>query len=372
VARNETEHSPLSSLDEYMIHQYPEPLRVMYTSDARAYERYWFTAQDRTGDLFIVQGCGFYPNLDTADAYSIVVYQGQHTAVRAFRRLGDDRADMRLGPINAEVINPFREWRLTLDENEQGISYDIHWFDTKRAVFHRFGGTAPSRGGRLGSDTAGYESFGYPEGWVNYKGKRFELTRGEFNGSRDHHWGTRNGVGGPAHFQDSPPHASGGQWVEFKDWSIWGNRVLYNIGDPRPGAGQIIKQERKLKFDPESKVFEEGIVTNMLASGEVKEVHYKRLNYQTVYLRCGAYGSFPSGGTPDKDIWFGQYVGDDVVEGETYDLKSAAVRAMLAGLDDHHCVVTCDGETAYGIFEPYEPVAYEFCQKGAPGYSLLP
>ena len=40
MARNETEHSPLNSMDEYPIHQYPEPLRVIYTSDARAYERH--------------------------------------------------------------------------------------------------------------------------------------------------------------------------------------------------------------------------------------------------------------------------------------------------------------------------------------------
>lgn len=369
MPRNETEHTPLSPMDEYMIHQTPQPLRVMYTSDARAYERYWFTAQDRTGDLFVVQGCGFYPNLDTADAFSIIVYQGQHTTVRAYRRLGDDRMDMQLGPINAEVITPFREWRLTLGANEQDVSYDLRWKDTKRAVFHHLG-TGATYHGRIAGETSGYESFGYPEGWVNYKGRRFELSQATFNGSRDHHWGIRNGVGGPAHLQQTPPYAYGGQWVEFRDWSIWGPRVLYNLGDPRPGAGRIVRQVFRLRFHPESKVFTEGIVANTLASGDVKEVHYRRLNSQCAYLRCGNYGG-PTGGTPDKDIWWGMDRGDLLVEGETYDVTNPAVQAKLAGLDDHHCLATCDGETAIGIFEPNEPTAYEFCARGVPGYSLL-
>ena len=32
------EQSPLSALDDHLIHQTPDPVRVMWTSDARAYE----------------------------------------------------------------------------------------------------------------------------------------------------------------------------------------------------------------------------------------------------------------------------------------------------------------------------------------------
>ena len=150
------EHSPMTGLDEYLIHNYPQPVRVMWTSDPRAYERLWFTVQDRVGELLVMIGLGFYPNLNTAEAYAIVNHRGKHTTVRAHRSLGDDRFDMRVGPINFEVVEPFKEWRLTLAENAYGISFDIRWLDTKRAMFHRI---APGyiTNCRVGGETAGYE-----------------------------------------------------------------------------------------------------------------------------------------------------------------------------------------------------------------------
>src|SRR5580700_4965033 len=103
------EHSPLSGIDEYLIHNYPHPVRVMWTPDSQAYERIWFTAQDRVGDVLLVCGLGFYPNLGTAEAFAIVNVRGRHTTVRAHRRLGDNRMDMRVGPISFEVVEPFRQ-----------------------------------------------------------------------------------------------------------------------------------------------------------------------------------------------------------------------------------------------------------------------
>ena len=34
-----SEHAPLSGLDEFLIHNAPLPVRVMWTPDAQAYER---------------------------------------------------------------------------------------------------------------------------------------------------------------------------------------------------------------------------------------------------------------------------------------------------------------------------------------------
>ena len=84
----------MSGLDEFMIHNHPHPVRVMWTSDLQAYERMWFTCQDRTGDLLVVTGMGIYPNLGTAEAFAIVNVRGRHTTVRAHRKLGLNRMDM--------------------------------------------------------------------------------------------------------------------------------------------------------------------------------------------------------------------------------------------------------------------------------------
>ena len=69
------EQFPLSPLDDYMIHQTPDPIRVMWTSDPRAYERYWMVCHDPAGEVLIATGGSFYPNLDRAEAYAIVNHQ---------------------------------------------------------------------------------------------------------------------------------------------------------------------------------------------------------------------------------------------------------------------------------------------------------
>ena len=153
------EHYPMSGLDEFLIHNHPNPVRIMWTSDPQAYERMWFTCEDTTGDLLVVAGMGIYPNLGTAEAFAIVNVRGRHTTVRAHRKLGLNRMDMTVGPLHFDLVEPFRQWRLWLDENEYGIAFDMSWFDTKRPVYRLIGGgmfigTKPFAG------VAGYDGFG--------------------------------------------------------------------------------------------------------------------------------------------------------------------------------------------------------------------
>ena len=91
----------------------PYPVRVMWTPDAQADERVWFTCQDKVGELLVVIGLAFYPNLGTAEAYAIVNVRGGHTTVRAHKECPTDRMDMSLGPFHFEVLEPFRKWRLS-------------------------------------------------------------------------------------------------------------------------------------------------------------------------------------------------------------------------------------------------------------------
>ena len=368
------EQSPLAPLDDHLVHQTPDPVRVMWTSDARAYERYWVTTQDRVGDLLMVFGGGFYPNLDTADAYAIVNYKGRHTTVRGHRRLGSDRMDLSVGPIKPTILQGLRTWRYVLEDNPYGISFDIRWHDTKRQSFWYLGpaGGGFQPDGRRQQATSGFEGFGVAEGWVRIGDERIEITPDKYHGTRDRHWGTRDGVGGPRHYlgerkrEFGPEGAGGGQWVEFDDWSMWMGRVFYSFGDPRPNEGYVRTVDRKLKFEPDTLLFKEGVITNVLPSGESREFHFRRLGNQIAFLRCGMYD-----GTPDKNIWKGEYVGELVIDGETYDVNRPEVRAKLIGNDVHHCrMTTSDGQEVSCIFEPHEPGAYEYCRDGRPGWTL--
>src|SRR5689334_13938612 len=279
------EHSPMSGIDEYLIHNYPHPVRVMWTSDPRAYERLWFTAQDKVGEVFFVCGLGFYPNLGTAEAYALVNHRGVHHSVHAHRKLGDDRTNMKIGPFNFEIIEPFRQWRISLDDNEFGFGYELQWFDTKRAVFQQLG-AGMIHNARVGGNTAGYESFGEQSGTLSVGGETITLTRDTFCGSRDHHWGVRDGVGGPKHWLGSKWPMSG-QWVEFRDWSLWSPRVLYNFGDPRPGAGATVHREHRIRFEPDTKIPISGEIDVYLPDGTRKLLTFERLGNQIGFLRCG-------------------------------------------------------------------------------------
>ena len=361
---------PLAPIDDYMIHQTPDPIRVMWTSDPRTYERHWVVAHDDTGDLMIVTGGSFYPSLNTAEAYAIVNYQGQHYSVRAFRPLGVDRMNMHMGPIKPTIVQGLRHWHFVLEPNEWGIAWDLHWHDTKRQIFHQYnvpsGSGTPA--GRAADLTAGFEGFGELEGWVEVKGKRIAVTRQNFRGTRDRHWGTGRSVGGPnlQFGKVAAPGWIGGNWISFKDFAIWGKFVLYNFDDEKhKGMGKVIKASRRLKFDPETHQFVEGIIDYTFQTGEKKQVHFKRLGFQTGYMKCGMYG-----GTPDKNIYHGMDVGE-MVEGDHYDVTTPDVRRALSGLNEHHCVITCDGETTTGILQPVEPAAYELCKAGKSGWAFL-
>ena len=358
----------MSGIDEFMVHNYPHPVRVMWTPDSQAYERIWFTCQDRVGDVLMVCGMGIYPNLGTAEAFAIVNVRGAHTTVRAHRRLTDNRMDMRVGPISFEVIEPFRQWRMTLDDTEYGISFDVSWFDTKRPIFRALG-AGYIMGGRPMGAIAGYDGFGRQEGWIEAHGERFELSRAAYLGTRDHHWGTRDGVGGPGMYRDSQ-HPHSGEWVEFADYGLWGDHLLYNLGDDRPRSGSLRRRKHRLRFEPDTHLLLSGEVDLMYHHGEVKTMTFERLGNQIAFLRCGMYGG-PNGGTPDGDIWHGMYVGDNVVSGETYDVNDPAVRSRICGQDQHHARFECEGEVTYGIIEPYDTMLHDVATAGVMGFSLL-
>ncbi len=57
-------------LDEYPVHQTPLPMDRVASSDRNFYDRCYFNAHDRSGDVFLVTGLGVYPNLGVIDAYA--------------------------------------------------------------------------------------------------------------------------------------------------------------------------------------------------------------------------------------------------------------------------------------------------------------
>lgn len=361
---------PLGAADDHLIHQTMAPISISWTDDPRAFDRYWFNVSDRAGRFMIVQGAGVYPNLGTADAFAIVVVDGHHATVRTHRKLGQDRLNLRIGPVDAEVIEGLRMWRLRLHGNELGISYDIVWTDAKISAYHEVGPILHE--GRLVNHLAGFENFGRADGWLDIQGERIEITPETIRGARDRHWGVRNGVGGPEYMVEAGSSSSlpwffPGQWVDLGDVAIFGARVLAPRGAYEPSPVGIAGIERRLRFEPNTRQFLEGTIVNRLVDGRELTLHYRRIGQQVAYLRCGMYGG-AQGGTPNGNLWHGMPFPDGDIQHEIYDLSDPAVRRLLMGLDEHLCLVSWNGNETVGILEAYEPETYERCAGDADGF----
>ena len=70
--------SALGPLDEFPVHQLPQPIAWPGDSDRNFYDRAYLNAHDRSGNIFLITGIGYYPNLGVKDAFVLI------------RRRGDD------------------------------------------------------------------------------------------------------------------------------------------------------------------------------------------------------------------------------------------------------------------------------------------
>lgn len=369
------EQWPLSALDDFPIHQTAEPIRVVSTSDVRFYDRHLLVGYTPGRDLLFAIGGSQYPNLDMAEGFAFVNHAGRHVSLRASRTLGHDRTDLKVGPIQPSIIEGLRAWRFVVEANGFGLSLHLDYRDTIRQVARDphphggVGGGAPA--GRHRDATGGFEGFGEISGWLEVEGTRFELGQGDAQATRDRHWGVRNGIGGPDQlFGARPPRGGNGhQFINFGDWAVWADRIFYPFGHPELFR-QIVRIERRLRFDEETLFPVEAVIDNTLADGRTKQIHYHFRPHMTGFLRCGFYGG-PNGGAPVSDRWHGQLPADQPLEGESVDATTSKGKATLAGLNEHLCDAVCDGKPASGIVQTYDPNAYWRCRNEVPGWSLL-
>ena len=161
-----------------------------------------------------------------------------------------------------------------------------------------------------------------------------------------------------------------GAFVQFPGWGVWVDHLLRDLGDPKPGSSIVLRRTHRLSFEPDTNMVVGGEIDLESARGPSRTLSFERLGYQIAFLRCGMYGG-PNGGTPEGDIWQGEFVGDGVVSGETYDVTDPVVRSRICGLDQHHARFYCDGAVAYGIFEAYDTLCHDTAKAGRQGLSLL-
>src|SRR5882762_8071247 len=173
--------------DDYPIHQTPEPVQQVFTSDRNFYDRFFFNGYFREGEPYFALAMGIYPNVGLIDCAFSVVAGGVQHCVRASRVLGADRLDTRVGPISIEIVKPLRQLRLRIDHPE--ISADLT-FDARAAAIEepRF---TRRNGPRIAMDLTRLTQHGGYTGKLHIGGKTYEASPTKTWGSRDRSWGVR-------------------------------------------------------------------------------------------------------------------------------------------------------------------------------------
>ncbi len=346
--------------DEYPLHQVPLSIRHMATSDRNSYDRCYFNAHDRTGDVFFVSGLGVYPNLGVIDAYVTLARSPRQTTLRLSDALGDDRSLQKVGPYRIEVVEPLHRVRLVCEAEEHGIWFDLNWTGSFPAVEEPQ--HVMRQGDRVILDAARFAQVGTWSGTLRIDGDELELSDDRWVGTRDRSWGIRP-VGEPeppGRAAAEPDERFGFWWtyvpLRFEQFGLLviaqedgdGNRTMSDAVRIWPASSarapeQLGWPEIEVAYRPGTR---QPSAAKLQLGTRGKSFTVDVTTLGMVALNCGpGYGG-------DPDWAHGSWRGRGFVERVDVDLEDAQVAARSAfGVIDHVARATCDGEEGWGMFE---------------------
>ncbi len=185
----------LNQLDDYPIHQTPEPIAHPATSDRNVYDRTWFNGYAEDGRYYFGIGMAVYPHRGIVDcAFSVVEVGGHQHCFYGSRRAPLERTDMQVGPFRIEIVEPLRRTRVVLEDNESGITCDLT-FTARTAGIQEARQTLWS-GARRVMDATRFDQFGQWSGTLQHPHGKIAVDAAECRGTKDRSWGVR-GVGEP-------------------------------------------------------------------------------------------------------------------------------------------------------------------------------
>jgi hypothetical protein len=184
--------------DEAMSHQIVETHARVEQADRSWTEKVCAMAAARDGSLQVALGVGKYANRNVFDGYAGVSRGKEQWTVRGSRRLSDAPNRIGVGPIDYEVIEPYRQVRFACAATD-AVPVSFEWiFDAEVPPrLERRDRHHARRGSRVDVDVLRYHQIGVASGWVEVEGVRTAITPDTWFTTRDHSWGVRQDVGIP-------------------------------------------------------------------------------------------------------------------------------------------------------------------------------
>ena len=185
----------LTKLDDFPVHQTSEPLAVPHTSDRNFYNRTWFNGYSADASYYFGIGIAIYPHREIMDcAFSVVRPGDRQYCFFGSRRIPRDITETEIGPFKMEVSAPMRRARISLDQNESGLSCDLT-FEARTQPIQEARQTLWS-GSRRTMDATRFAQFGEWQGGIEIPSGKIQVVAGDCLGTKDRSWGVRN-VGEP-------------------------------------------------------------------------------------------------------------------------------------------------------------------------------
>jgi hypothetical protein len=352
----------LTGRDDHLGHQIPSTFDHVYTSDPMWTERLWFTLEDvSTGSVILDCGLGQYPNKNVQDAFAGVALDEKQYNVRMSRTLRSDSGRAKVGPLSFHLLEGLKRYRLLLEENESGLSFDVEWearFNPHEEEHHY-----RRRAGKVVEDLCRYSQLGRARGTIKLPGGQvLTLDPQHWFAQRDHSWGIRTELRteeGDPHKTHLPPYfynwiaaqfPSFGLHLYFNErapgsYMFMSGELLKPFGEPADKGLRLIRAEHSWHWV-------EGAINQTLTHGDLT-LHFangasKLLQIRTFpgryYLRSGMYGAW-------KGWYHGDYKGPYYFEHDIWHLSDQQFMKRVGTFSDHVIECRMDGEIGYGIIE---------------------
>ena len=364
----------ITTLDDYPIHQTPQPLAIPATSDRNFYDRFWFNGFVGDGSLYFSAAMGFYPNRGVIDGGFSVVVDGQQYCLHLSGEPPLDRTQTELGPLKVETLVPMRRHRITVNCPERGFEAQLLFEAVTGA--HEEDRQILTDGLHTAMDITRVTQFGRWSGWIVVKGKRIEVSAEHTNGTRDRSWGVR-----PCGEPGGRPHRWASQFYFAWSQTFWPEYVLHGLfySDAKGGimlnsggtvprvpqadtpvfardTNEVAATPCAYEFDyaAGSRRIKHAVVRFARPGGEIVELEYEPL----VRFQMAGLGYF------NPEWGHGFYKGSFAIDDETWKLDELDMSKPMLFHIQQVCKVTMNGrETASGILEhaaygPHEPSGF--------------
>lgn len=361
----------ITALDEMLNHQIVDTFASVSTSEQSWTEKIWTAIVKKDGSLGIDFGLGRYHNRGVLDGWAAVSRGSEQWTVRANRELRDDPLVTEVGPLSYEIIEPLRQVRYALAQNDiQPIAYDVTFTAEMPPFFEDRHKQRERDGFRIGSDVIRYHQIGVPSGWVEIEGVRHEINPDEWTEYRDHSWGTRLDVG--AHNADVRPTSDFGDvrfgegeyvliWAPFMLISPGGEKIAYHMyfqskqgrifyssgyrNHPDGTQEKIARVRPELNFDDVTRRLLGGKLHFDMLQGGTHTIEVEVMGTSGVHLGPGLYLGFDG-------RKHGSWHGPLTTEGEYFpDTLDRTTLERIRQLRDCPIRVTEGDAVGYGIME---------------------